>query len=256
MQTIQTLPSAMSVITRAMVRAGITSRQYQTKKQHYKGCGKVKKTTSKFSRKWTKLNAEPLTSDLVRTVVLQQGKIGDNILLKPNVIDWCLPNSKFVSTLTVAKEKQWGTRVIGYTTNQWTTKCGESILEETLMRLGKNPVRIRDKKQGENGKCLVPDFETDEALYECKARTYTTTGTAGEKILGTPWKYSDCYKLYKKPLYIVCMAYQEKEAVEEFKLFDTKSPVRRRILQCFEKDANVTFIKFTDLLKMIVNKHT
>ena len=173
-------------------------------------------------------------------------------LLKSNVVNWCFPNSRFSLRITAQREKSWGQSILGYETNQWTTKLGESILEETLRCLGKNPRRIQKRQKGESGKELVPDFETDDALYECKARTYTTTGTAGEKILGTPWKYSNCYELYKKPLYIVCMAYQEKEAQEDFCLFDTKLETRKKMIECYEKEAKIRYIKFTDLLKQLI----
>jgi hypothetical protein len=175
-----------------------------------------------------------------------------SVFSKRGVIDWCFPESSFVKMLTPESEKRWGQAIIGYQTNQWTTKLGESLLEEALRLLGKEPVRVQQRQQGENGKHLVPDFETADALYECKARTYTTKGTAGEKILGTPWKYSDCYRLYGKPLYIMCMANQEAEADNDFCVFNTNSEVRQRQLEFWEREAGIRFIKFTDLLKKIV----
>lgn len=202
-----------------------------------------------FKARTVKSDSSFLLAQLKRKLKRKEG-----ILSKKNVLDWCFPSSQFVKRLSPCKEKKWGMSLLGYTTNQWTTKCGERILEDVLIRLDKNPKRLDRKTQlkGENGRHLVPDFETDDALYECKARTYTTTGTAGEKILGTPWKYSECYKLYKKPLYIVCMGYQEKEAENDFCLFNTKSHVRKTILDCFESQANIKFIKFTDLLKELL----
>lgn len=197
-------------------------------------------------------------SDEQRIVRIRDNLINQNLspkpqyLLRNNVINWCFPTSRFSREMTAKKEKKWGQGILGYTTNQWTTKLGESVLEETLRCLGKNPRRIQNRQKGESGKELVPDFETDDALYECKARTYTTTGTAGEKILGTPWKYSNCYDLYKKPLYIVCMAYQEKEAQDDFCLFDTKLESRKKMIECYEKEANIRYIKFTDLLKQLI----
>ena len=44
-----------------------------------------------------------------------------------------------------------------------------------------------------------------------KTHTWCTTGTAGEKILGVPFKYSELPRLYGKPLKIICVAYQERE---------------------------------------------
>ena len=177
---------------------------------------------------------------------------GVTYLKKDGVIDWCFPGSQFVTNLTSDTEKAWGQSTIGYNTNQWTTKLGECILQEVLFLRGKNPKRINNKQRGENGKNLIPDFETSAGLYECKARTYRTTGTAGEKVLGTPWKYSDCYRLYGKPVFIVCMAYQEQEADDDFCVFKTTSDVRKKMLECFEKEAGIKFIKFTNLIKELI----
>jgi len=177
----------------------------------------------------------------------------DSMILKPHVLEWCFPQSAFSQNLTVQREKEWSKTLLDYNTNQWTTKVGEQILGEILLCLGKHPRRVSSRMRGENGKQLVPDFETRDALYECKARTYTTTGTAGEKILGTPWKYSDCHKLYHKPLYIVCMAYQEKEAESDFCLFNTKSDIRKKMLDFYAKEAGIYYIRFTDLLKQLIN---
>ena len=48
-------------------------------------------------------------------------------------------------------------------------------------------------------------------IYEVKTSNWTISGTAGEKVLGTMYKYSDIPKFYKKPLKIICIAYQEYE---------------------------------------------
>uniref|UniRef100_A0A6C0H6F4 Uncharacterized protein n=1 Tax=viral metagenome TaxID=1070528 RepID=A0A6C0H6F4_9ZZZZ len=178
----------------------------------------------------------------------------NSILLRAGCIDWCFPDSNFVKSLSPQSEKTWGTSVIGYTTNQWTTKLGETLLKETLEGLGESPRRIVKRQAGENGKHLIPDWETTNGLYECKARTYTTTGTAGEKVLGSPWKYSDCRELYNKPLYIVCMAYQQQEAEDDFKLFGSQSPIRQRLLEYYQREAGIQYIRFTDLLKRFTSK--
>lgn len=95
-----------------------------------------------------------------------------------------------------------------------------------------------------------PDWETPNAIYEVKTRNWTTTGTVGEKILGTPYKYSDIPILYKKPLYIVVIAYQEYEAINKFKLFDDKSERKNKIINLW-KEFDIHYIKFSDLLKKI-----
>ena len=60
-----------------------------------------------------------------------------------------------------------------------------------------------------------PDWETEDAIWEVKTRNWSVPGTAGEKILGVPYKYSDVPELYGKPLKIVCVAYQEWECTHK-----------------------------------------
>jgi hypothetical protein len=177
-------------------------------------------------------------------------------LTKEYVLEWLFYDSEFVTSLDKKTESEWGKKTIGYDTNQWTTKLGENILKDILTLLGQNPTRINIPIKGQNDKRLLPDFETKYALYENKARTYSTTGTAGEKILGTPMKYCECYRLYKKPLYIVCMAYQEKEANDTFQLFEPKSSELRMLLQYYEKELNIKYIKATDLLKKLIENES
>ena len=169
-------------------------------------------------------------------------------LNKQYVLEWLFADKSFIKSLTPKFEKEWGQKTIGYKTNQWTTKLGESILHDILTINNKYPEKIVDKKRGENGKRLDPDRDAVDGLYENKTRTYTVTGTAGEKILGTPLKYCECYKLYEKPLYIVCMAYQEVEAIKDFKLFDTTAPERMKILEFIETELHIKFIRATDML--------
>jgi hypothetical protein len=173
-------------------------------------------------------------------------------LAKQNVVEWLFGDPKFVSSLTKEKEDRWGRELIGYNTNQWTTKLGESVLKEILLLSGDEPERIKTPLRGMNAKKLLPDFETKDALYENKARTYQTTGTAGEKILGTPLKYCECYNLYKKPLNIICMAYQEKEADESFHLFKPKSTELKKLLEFYEKEFKIKYVKATDMLKKLI----
>ncbi len=180
-----------------------------------------------------------------------------NLLLnKSGCLEWCFPSSLFVKSLTSEKEKEWGKNIVGQGTNQWTTMLGEHLLRETLELLNENPRRIQAKIKGENGKTMNPDWETDMCLYECKTRTYTTTGTAGEKILGAPWKYSECFNLYKKPLKIVCIAYQEEEAEKDFCIFNPSSPIRKSILDYYYTHMGIEYVKFTDILKQLATKLT
>lgn len=169
-------------------------------------------------------------------------------LKKPGVLEWLFAEPTFISSLTKKKEDEWGKSIIGYSTGQWTTKLGESILQEILHLANKQPSRLKTDIISSNGKRLIPDFIATDGLYENKARTYTTTGTAGEKILGAPTKYCECKRLYKLPLNIVCMAYQEIEADKSFQLFKPQTPELRQILDFYDKNLGIRYVRATDLL--------
>ena len=131
------------------------------------------------------------------------------------VIDWALnPYKNGIPTEKISKidrkkandnEKEWGNSMIGDSGNgNWTTKLGEKAVGEILRLKGETPKRISKACKKD---CYEPDWETEEGVYEVKTRNWTTQGTAGEKVLGTPYKYANIPKLYGKPLKIVCIAY-------------------------------------------------
>lgn len=66
-----------------------------------------------------------------------------------------------------------------------------------------------------------------------KTRNYSTPGTSGEKILGTPLKYIDIPKITGKPLFIVLVGYQEYEATYIFKLFHDLSNEKKAVLDTY-----------------------
>lgn len=142
------------------------------------------------------------------------------------------------------REKEWGNRMIKQKdNNQWTTKIGESLVFRILADQGKNPRRCKKK----NG--YIPDIETDDAIYEVKTRNWTTSGTAGEKVFGTPLKYSEIPVVYGKPLKIVCVAYQEYEFVHgNTPIFGDKVRETHRKFLDFYKSFNIEFVRFSDLI--------
>jgi len=182
----------------------------------------------------------------LRKSLMQQNRYVLEYIIQDEVLEWLSGTKKWLNA-SKEEELEFGKRILGRTTNQWTTKVCESILKETLMLLGKEP-NAPIMKTCSNGKKLKPDWECNDAMYECKARTYSITGTAGEKILGTPYKYAECPRLYGKPLYIVVMAYQEHEAVNSFQLFTPKSHEQKDMLVYYE-NMGIKYVKYTDLLK-------
>lgn len=179
------------------------------------------------------------------------------------VIQWCYqPITKVNLTVTknneklkVAKqeEESWGNKITGGSGSQWTTKLCQDLVMEALIKLGKKNVKkatrlkssIRDHK-------YEPDLECDEFVYEVKGRNWTTTGTAGEKILGVPLKYGEVPRVYKKPLRIVLVGYQEYEAKEEFAfgdLLDEADQTKElKASLAFYKTNYIEYIGFTELL--------
>ncbi len=147
-----------------------------------------------------------------------------NLLANSKVIKWCfegitdisLKNTNDKKKLDVSKEIEtlWGNEVIKTVGGkQWTTVLCQDLVMEALIKLGRKNVRSTTaKKSTLRDKKYDPDLECDEYVYEVKGRSWCTTGTAGEKILGVPLKYGELPKLYDKPLRIILVGYQEYEA--------------------------------------------
>ena len=144
------------------------------------------------------------------------------------------------------EEKKWGNKMLGNKkeSKMWTAYLGEGIVEKILKEMGGNPTRPERKEK------LRPDWETSDAIYEIKTRNWTTSGTAGEKVFGVPYKYARVPKIYGKPLKIICIAYQEKEhSVGEYKIFGNKLYPEHKKMLDFWKTMNIEFIPFTEFAK-------
>ena len=145
------------------------------------------------------------------------------------------------------EEKKWGNNMIEQVSNvNWTTRLGEGLVHDVLLLRGENP----RKPQKKNG--YQPDWETDEYIYEVKTRNWTTSGTAGEKVLGVMYKYSEIPKLYGKPLRIVCVGYQEWELTNgTTKIFSDSLDENKRGFLDFAESIGITFMKFSNLAEGI-----
>jgi hypothetical protein len=129
---------------------------------------------------------------------------------------------------------------------QWTNKFGEIICEELYMLLGKTVTKPEKKDH------YQPDLETEDYIIEAKAQTFFTSGTAGEKILGCPFKYSEIPELYGKPLKIVCMGGAEKVCRESYgNLPGVKcSPKKKKYLDFFRENG-IEYIGASDILRSL-----
>ena len=144
-------------------------------------------------------------------------------------------------------EKEWGNKMINKTDcKQWTTLLGENLVRDVLIMNGENPRKPETKNN------FQPDWETDDYIYEVKTSSWTVDGTAGEKVLGTWIKYQDIPTLYKKPLRIVCVAYQEWELTNgKVKYFGEEITEKTKEIFKLCKSWNIEYIKFSDLVKDI-----
>jgi hypothetical protein len=126
---------------------------------------------------------------------------------------------------------------------QWTNKFGEHIAEEIYILRGKEVSKPVKKEH------YQPDLEVDDTIIEAKAQTFFTSGTAGEKILGCPFKYADIPTLYEKPLVILCMGGAEQLCRGQYgNLPGVKcSPQKQRFLDFF-KENRIEYIGATDIL--------
>jgi hypothetical protein len=185
------------------------------------------------------------------------------LLSSPNVINWLLGDLSFLPFTPVSKtqdnkvlkqlEDEWGRNTLKNRRpdlkldKQWTNKFGEYICEELFTLLGHTvnvPVAMNN---------LKPDLETENTIIEVKTQTYFTSGTAGEKILGCPFKYVDIPSLYEKKLVIVCLGGAEKVSREQYgNLPGRKCTVKKQELLDLYKTLSIEFVGATDLVKQLL----
>lgn len=145
------------------------------------------------------------------------------------------------------KEKEWGNKMINkIDCKQWTTLLGENLVKDILILNGENPRKPISKNN------FQPDWETDDYIYEIKTSSWSVDGTAGEKVFGTWIKYQDIPTLYKKPLRIICVAYQEWELTfGKIKYFGDEITQKTQQILELAKSWNIEYIKFSELIKNI-----
>ena len=129
---------------------------------------------------------------------------------------------------------------------QWTNKFGEHICEEIYTLLGKNYSKPLKKKR------YQPDLEVNDAIVEVKTGTFHTSGTAGEKILGCPFKYAEIPELYGKPLKILCMGGAEKVCRESYgNLPGAMCSAQKKKFLDFFRDNGIEYVGASDILRSL-----
>jgi len=189
------------------------------------------------------------------------------LLRDPNVVQWLFGDLTFLPDIEKTGKKKeydeqlknvedtWGRAAMKLRRpdlkleKQWTNKFGEHICEEIYTMHGKvvkKPVIMENYQ---------PDLEVDDAIIEAKAQTFYTNGTAGEKIMGVPFKYADMPELHgDKPLKVVCMGGAEQVCREDYgNLRGPKcSDKKKRFLE-FYRENHIEFIGATDLLLALIS---
>ena len=185
------------------------------------------------------------------------------LLRQKEVVQWLFGDLSFLPTIEKknkkkddeqykALEDKWGQRIMKTRRpdlkldKQWTNKFGEYICEEMYTLLGKDVI-IPVKKEN-----YLPDREVDDAILEVKAGTFYTSGTAGEKILGCPFKYADIPELYGKPLKILCMGGAEKVCRESYgNLPGVKCTAQKNKFIDFFRENRIEYVGASDILKAL-----
>ncbi len=193
-----------------------------------------------------------IINDILKNI---KGFKGIVLLKQKQVLQWIFDDKSFLPKTEKRNlknvEDEWGKKMLKLKRpdlkldGQWTNKFGEHIAEELYEILGKNPKSVIKMTN------LMPDLETDDYIVEVKTQTYFTSGTAGEKILGTPFKYRNVPVLYKKPLLIMCIGGAEKMCKENYGILCKNKDERSSEFIDFYKSMGIEYIGITDILKTI-----
>ncbi len=181
-----------------------------------------------------------------------------NIVLLKNkeVLQWLFNDLTFLEKVDKASEDKWGQQTMKIKRpdlkldKQWTNRFGEYICQELFTLLDYNvskPEKIDH---------MQPDLQTNEFIIEVKTQTYLTSGTAGEKILGTPFKYASVPRLFNKPLKIVCLGNAEKLSRNNYGNLEGEKMTleKKRIIDFYKDELKIEYIGITQLLKDLINK--
>jgi hypothetical protein len=123
-------------------------------------------------------------------------------LADPFVCRWICGDASWLASKE--EEDAWGRAAIKRYTNRdlkcWTGTLGEHVVPTLLQAAGHNVVPRRRFGR------IHPDVVTTSAVFEIKTQTYRTGGTAGEKIMGVPYKYCNFKEQYGLDVVVVCLA--------------------------------------------------
>jgi len=155
--------------------------------------------------------------------------------LEEKLVDWIEGRVKYEN---LDDEKASISKYYDTSSKMWSSKFGENLVKFLLECQGFD-VETQPIIDG-----FKLDLKTKNAYYEVKTRNYSTPGTIGEKILGTPYRYSNIRT--NKPIYIVVVGFQEREACDKYMLFEPQGN-RGRMIDMWTS-MNIHFVRCSDLL--------
>ena len=203
----------------------------------------------------------------IERILAFTSKIEDSnivLLRHADVVRWLMGDLSFLPPIVVKNktsdavrykdlEDKWGQAIMKLRRpdlkldKQWTNKFGEHLCEELYLLHGKETSKPVKKSN------YQPDSEVDDAIIEAKTGTYYTGGTAGEKILGAPFKYAEIPDLYGKPLTILCMGGAERLCREQYgNLPGAKCSQSKQKFLDFFMENKIRYVGASDMLRALV----
>lgn len=146
-------------------------------------------------------------------------------------------------------EDAWGRAALKTYTGKdlkcWSGALGEHVVPVLLRAAGYEVVPRR--RFG----AIKPDVVTPSFVVEIKTQTYHTTGTAGEKIMGVPYKYCDFKARYGLDVVVVCLARADALA----RAYGVLGPATaaQRAHHALWLAQGVHFLSIHDLVAMVLN---
>ena len=185
----------------------------------------------------------------------QPEKSAIELLKQPFIRDWILGNTDFLLRGEDGPFKKLTTKIMKFLENIWAWELYKKAVPWTKWkqngkwsgdwaeRIFREIVPHGWSPQPIGGKKL--DWEDDGSIYEVKTQFLWGGGTAQDKILGTPVKYSHIPKLTGKPLKIVCFGAAETLTRE---VLERDCPEMRDQLALW-KSWDIEYVYASDLIK-------
>lgn len=132
---------------------------------------------------------------------------------------------------------------------------GELAVEYVLNMLNETLVQKKDIRLPWSSGSVRLDMESVTALYEVKTQSWTTSGSAHEKIPGIPFKYRDIPEIKKKPLYVILVGHNEFVFTHSYNSILNPLSANVKLLEDidFWKKRNIHYVGFSKLVQNAID---